>query len=285
MGVMEEKDVIFLSEDRELCEELLRSAYERGDDAMPLPELIVAVGRNFLDAPYEAETLDKEGAEELVVNLRAFDCVTFVENAVVLAGMIRAGKTDFADFAAALERIRYRGGRRRGYPSRLHYFTDWLRDNGRRGIIRDITAGIGGRPFRKQFHALTDRREEHPALKDAIAFRRMRIVEAACSRRSQCHIAKADMSRAAGGIADGDIIAITTDEKGLDVSHTGLAVHVRGKLHLLHASSTAGKVVLSDMTLDRYLLSRRTRTGIIVGRMIPEGAAEPRPGKNAKEDR
>ena len=267
--------MIFLTEDREICEELLRSAYERGDDSLPLPELIVAVGRNFLDAPYGAETLEQEGAEELVINLRAFDCVTFVENAVVLAALIRAGKTCFADFAAALERIRYRGGCRKGYPSRLHYFTDWLRDNGRRGIVRDITAAIGGSPFRKQFHALTDRREEHPALKDAIAFGRMRIVEAACSRRTQCHIAKADLSRAAERIADGDIIAITTDEMGLDVTHTGLAVHVRGQLHLLHASSTAGKVVLSDTTLDRYLLSRRTRTGIIVGRMIPEGAAEP----------
>jgi hypothetical protein len=268
MGVLEEKEVIFLPEDREICEGLLRSAYDRGDNAISLSELVAAVGRNFLDAPYEAETLEREGAEELIVNLRAFDCITFVENAVVLAGMIRAGKTGFADFSAALERIRYRGGRCDGYPSRLHYFTDWLRDNGRRGIVRDITPSIGGRPFRKQFHALTDRREEHPALKDATAFGRMRIVEAACSRRTQSHIAKADLSRAAEGIADGDIIAITTDEKGLDVSHAGLAVHVRGQLHLLHASSTAGKVVLSDTTLDRYLVSRRTRTGIIVGRAI-----------------
>jgi hypothetical protein len=260
--------LIFLPEDREICEELLRSAHGRGDGALPLSELIVAVGSNFLHAPYEAETLEQEGTEELVINLRAFDCVTFVENALVLAGMIRAGKTGFMDFAADLERIRYRGGRRRGYPSRLHYFTDWLRDNGRKGIVREITAAIGGSPFRKQFHALTDRREEHPALKDAIAFHRMRIVEAACSRRTHCHLAKADLDRTAERIEDGDIIAITTDEKGLDVSHTGLAIHVRGQLHLLHASSTAGKVILSDMPLDRYLLSRRTRTGIIVGRMV-----------------
>jgi hypothetical protein len=260
--------LIFLPEDREICEALLKSAMEKGDCAKSLHELIVETGYRFLGAPYEAETLEREGPEELVINLRAFDCVTFVENAVVLAGLIRAEKTGFADFAAALERIRYRGGRRNGYPSRLHYFTDWLRNNGRKGIVRDITRELGGIPFRKPIHALTDRREDHPALKDAAAFRRMRIVEAACSRRTQCHIAKADLNRDADRIADGDIIAITTDEKGLDVSHTGIAVGVRGQLHLLHASSTAGKIVLSDRTLDRYLQSRRTRTGIIVGRAV-----------------
>jgi hypothetical protein len=259
--------LIFLPEDREICEALLRSAMGKGDCAKPLHELIVEAGFRFLGAPCEAETLEREGPEELVINLRAFDCVTFVENAVVLAGLIRAGKTAFQDYAAALEWIRYRCGRRNGYPSRLHYFTDWLRDNGRKGIVRDITREFGGIPFRKPFHAVTDRREEHPALKDAIAFGRMRIVEAACSRRTQCHITKADLNQAAEGIADGDIIAITTDEKGLDVSHTGLAVRVQGQLRLLHASSAAGKVVLSDMTLYRYLLSRRARTGIIVGRV------------------
>jgi hypothetical protein len=269
--------LIFLPEDREICEELLRSAPGRGDGGLPLSELIVAVASRFLDAPYQGGTLEQGGAEKLVVNLRAFDCVTFVENTIVLTGMIRAGKSEFADFTAGLERIRYRGGRRRGYPSRLHYITDWLRDNVRKGMVRDITAEIGGSPFRKQLHALTDRREEHPALEDPIAFRRMRTVEATCSRRTHCHVAKADFNRAAERIADGDIIAITTDEKGLDVSHTGFAVHLRGQLHLLHASTTAGKVVLSDMTLGRYLLSRRTRTGIIVGRMIPEGTAGPNP--------
>lgn len=259
--------MIFLPEDREICEELLRSAHGRGEGALPLSELIVAVASRFLDAPYAAGTLEQKGAEELVVNLRAFDCVTFVESTLVLADVIRAGKSEFADFAAGLERIRYRGARRRGYPSRLHYFTDWLRDNGRKGLVRDITAEIGGSPFRKQLRALTDRREEHPALEDAVAFRRMRTIEAACSRRMQSHIAKADLDRTAERIADGDIIAITTEEKGLDVSHTGFAVRGRKDVHLLHASSAAGKVVLSEATLENYLLSRRTRTGIIVGRM------------------
>lgn len=260
--------VIHCREDREICEALLRAARERGDHVKPVPELIVVAGRHFLGAPYEPDTLEREGPEELVVNLRAFDCVTLVETAVAIALTVRARKTAFADFAAALERIRYRGGLCDGYASRLHYFTDWLFDNGRRGVVRDITAGIGGVPFRKEFHALTGRREEHPPLKDAAAFRRMRLVEAACSRRTLYRIPKDDLKRHGGKIADGDIVAIASDMEGIDVSHAGIAVRGRRGLHLLHASSAAGSVALSDMTLYRYLSARRSRTGVIVGRAM-----------------
>jgi hypothetical protein len=272
MGAMEEQGIIDLPEDREICKALLEKARQRGDAARPVGDLIVEVGLHFLGAPYEAGTLEQKGHEGLVVNLRAFDCVTFIESAVVLAGMIRAGKTAFRDYAAALERIRYRGGRRDGYPSRLHYFTDWLRDNGRKDIIREITRELGGTPFRKAFHELTDHREEHPLLRSAAAFRRMRIVEAACSRRTLHLVPKADLPGIENRIENGDMIAVVTDKDGIDVSHTGIAVRGPRGLHLLHASSAAGKVILSDETLYRYLISGRSRTGIIVGRAISANA-------------
>ncbi len=260
--------MIHLSEDREICEELLRTAWERGDRMKPLAALVVETGQRFLGAPYEPATLECEGPEELVVNLRAFDCITFVENTIVVASLIRAGKTGFADYLAALERIRYRRGRLDGYASRLHYFIDWVFDNERKGIIRDATSAIGGVPFRKAFHYLSDRREDHPALKDPTTFRRLRLIEGACARRSRFYIPKADLTATEGRIADGDIIAITTDEKGIDVSHVGIAARCGKEIRLLHASSAAGKVVLSEAPLKSYLMARRSRTGIIVGRAI-----------------
>jgi hypothetical protein len=260
--------VIHSPEDREICERFLKSAKKRGDCAKPISELVVATGRHFLGAPYKSDTLEREGSEELVVNLSAFDCVTFVENAVVLADLIRSEKGDFDSFAAALERVRYRGGRCEGYSSRLHYFTDWLYDNGRKGVVRDVTRQIGGVPYRKMFHALTDRREDHSGLKEETVFHRMRVIEGVCSRRHHFFIPKAYLSQSEGQIKEGDLIAIATDERGLDVRHVGLAVRLREELHLLHASSTAGKVVLSEISLERYLLTKRSRTGIIVGRVI-----------------
>lgn len=258
-------------EDRGICERVLRTVGKDRQGATPLGELIVTIGRHFLDAPYKAETLEGEGPEELVVNLRAFDCVTLVENALVLAGMIWAGKTAFDDYAAALERIRYRRGCCAGYPSRLHYFTDWLYDGKRKGMVQDITAETGGVPYPRDLHGLTDRRGSHPQLSDAVVFRRMRTLEGIASRRLLHHIPKAALGSIADRIRHGDLIAITTDEAGFDVGHVGIAVRTGKAIRLLHASSEAGRVVLSEETLGRYLEAKPSRTGIIVARaMLPD---------------
>ena len=68
-------------------------------------------------------------------------------------------------------------------------------------------------------------------------------------------------------IMDGDIIAITTKLPGLDIAHVGIAQYIKGKLHLLHASSTLGKVVISDDPLNHMLNNNKSWTGIRVVRM------------------
>ena len=45
---------------------------------------MLEIGKFFLGTPYVTGTLETEGAEHLVVNLREYDCVTFVENVVAL---------------------------------------------------------------------------------------------------------------------------------------------------------------------------------------------------------
>ena len=255
-------------QDVALGKTLLREAREQGAMGQPFPRLVAAAGRRFLDAPYQAGSLEQEGPERLVVNLRAFDCVTFVENAVVLAGLMSRGVTHFTAYIEALKKIRYRRGRCNGYPSRLHYFTDWLFDGERKSLVQDMTRTLGGVPYSKAFHALTDRRSALPGLQDAASFRRMRIMEGLCSRRPLHFIPTDDWPLAAGKIWEGDLIAVTTDEPGIDVGHVGIAVRKGDAVHLLHASSAAGRVVVTDHTLAGYLAEKPSRTGIIVGRPI-----------------
>lgn len=260
-------NVIFQAEDRALCEALLAAAARADERLNPLPDIAVALGRHFIGTPYRPQPLGSGVVESLVVNLRAFDCVTFVESVAALALAIRSGETDCTRFLTLLEKIRYRDGRMDGYPSRLHYFTDWIRDNERKFILTDVTSALGGIPVVKNLSFLTSNPDGNPPLRDSTVLQKMRQIEQLCSRQGFHYIPKLRWQKAEEGVADGDIIAVTSSRDDLDVLHTGLAIRVNRKIRLLHASSRAGSVVLSESTLNSYLREKRSRTGVIVARL------------------
>jgi hypothetical protein len=230
-------------------------------------ERILAMGRFFLGAPYGAGTLERQGPEETVIDLRRFDCFTFVETVVALVHSFYSGPAFFDRYRDILTLIRYRGGRRDGYASRLHYFSDWLYDNERKGIIGNISRILDGQPFEKKINYMTGHPDQYPALKNRDVYRQMRDVERRMQRRMRHYIPKAMLKNMEGRIADGDLIAFTSTTEGLDCAHVGIAVRVEGGLHLLHASSAAGGVIVSRETLDRYLDANEAFSGIMVARM------------------
>jgi hypothetical protein len=67
---------------------------------------------------------------------------------------------------------------------------------------------------------------------------------------------------------DGDIVGITTGIEGLDISHVGVLVRKAGRIHIIHASSKAEKIIVSEETLEEYLLTNKSATGIMVARPI-----------------
>jgi hypothetical protein len=255
-------------EDRDYFYALLRSS--RWNTVLPVSpgELVLAVGKHFIGRPFAARTLEQDEGEKLVINLRQLDCFTFVENTVVLAGMIRAGKTSVADFTDALRTARYRKGLLAGYSSRLHYFSDWLDDNRGKGVIRDITSEIGGERFDKKINFMTTNVDKYPPLKSPGIYRRMLAVEQTCSQRTLYHVPKVKLRECEQQIQNGDLIAITTNLEGLDVIHVGFGIKIKRGLHLLHASQQAGQVIISRETIYRYLQSRKSRLGIMVARVL-----------------
>jgi hypothetical protein len=253
--------------DRRILEELIRFLDKKKTSAEFPGQLILEIGKFFLGTPYMAGTLETKRAEHLVVNLREHDCVTFVENVVALVAYAKSQEKSFEAFRRLLREIRYRQGRLQGYSSRLHYFSDWIHDNQKKGMVRDVTAEIGGRPLRKAVTFMTTNPDIYPPLKNAGNLRRMKSVERTISRRSLFFIPKKALRRLEDRIRDGDLIAITTNTEGLDLQHVGLAARVKNRIHLLHASSTEGKVVLSQNTLYRYLMQSRARSGIMVARL------------------
>ena len=96
--------------------------------------------KQMLGVPYVAGTLDGNEEEQLVVRTDALDCTTFVETVLALCIADKRDKRDFEGFKKALMQVRYRDGNLNGYASRLHYFSDWIRNNEQMGFVMECTS-------------------------------------------------------------------------------------------------------------------------------------------------
>ncbi|WP_281541947.1 N-acetylmuramoyl-L-alanine amidase-like domain-containing protein [Maribacter aestuarii] len=229
-------------------------------------QTIVSIGKTFQGTPYVAKTLEIGDKESLVVNLHGLDCTTFVENVLAFSLMLKNEQTEFEDFTKALEKIRYKNGVLDGYASRLHYFSEWIRNNESKGLLKDITAEIGGKEIRKDINFMSTHRDLYPFLSDTDNFLKIKASEDYLNNEIIWVLAQEDIAKNEHLIQSGDIIALTTSIKGLDVTHTGIATREEdGRIHLLHAS-TVGEVVVSDVPLTDYLKKVKSNTGIMVAR-------------------
>lgn len=94
-------------------------------------------GKKFIGVPYVAGTLDRTKEEQLVINTRQLDCTTYVEMVTALTLCAQKGQTSFAQYCEHLIHVRYIGGKVE-YTRRQHYFTVWINDNEKEGIVTDI---------------------------------------------------------------------------------------------------------------------------------------------------
>jgi hypothetical protein len=228
-------------------------------------ELLAETGRSFIDYPYVGKTLEKGEKESLVVNLHEFDCSTFVETCLAFTRTIQTGGSTFADYQKNLQKIRYRNGKIENYDSRLHYFSDWINDNCKKGIITDATKNLGGIVWHKQINFMSTHVASYMQLKnDSTLIPGICETEKEISGREYYYIPKEEIKNIESKLEEGMIVGITTDVDGLDIAHTGILVKQNGEIHLLHASSTAGKVIISEATFVEYLMGNKHQTGIMV---------------------
>lgn len=238
-------------------------------------ETAVNVARQLLGKPYVYATLDDNTTERLVVNLNAFDCTTYLETVLALSlayhdqpGRPQPAQLDQA-FRAYLTRLRYRNGKIDGYASRLHYFSDWLRDNEQKGFLTDITGELpGSMSVAKSISYMTSAIDRYPHLSNPTTLKQMQLTEADLSRQSFWFIPKKNLRLAESQLREGDIIMLTAARPGLDMKHVGLAIRQpNGRIHLMHASSDQGKVVITRYPLIDYVLWHKRLSGIRVARL------------------
>ncbi len=229
---------------------------------------VVAIGKTFTGMPYHSKTLEIHNDEKLVINLRGFDCTTYVENVLAFSLLLKKEADELEAFGSILTNIRYRDGDLQGYSSRLHYFSDWLYNNEVKGLVRNISCELGGVKLKKEISFMTKHRELYPGLEDDKSFEHVQTTEERLSGNELCYIPKEKISDVESRIEDGDIIALATSIVGLDVTHTGFAHRkANGRIYLLHASSS-GQVEISEKPLADYLDSIKNNIGILVARPL-----------------
>jgi len=234
---------------------------------------VLTLARHFIGRPYVAHTLEVNDEEQLVVNTRQLDCTTLVETVTALKLCTQRGDTTFQAYTDMLTRLRYRDGQLDGYPSRLHYFSDWILDKEHMGMVSEISSN--GAPFtaiqRLNIFYMSRHPQSYKALKTHPQFvPTIAKQEKALTGRTFHYIPKQQIDNSQllrRNIKDGDIIAITCSKAGLDIAHLGFAVWQKDGLHLLNASQLHKRVILEPMTLRQYLSKHPSHTGIRVVRI------------------
>lgn len=263
------KNYSYTSDDVKIFNQILKEFEYKKD--IPTPTLFTEIAKYLLGTPYKAGTLEVI-PEELVVNLRETDCILFIETCTALTLTIKGispsdttqQESSFKLYCENLKDIRYRNGIISGYESRLHYASEWILENQKKGIFKEIT-NLYGKPLDQKFSFMSSNPDYYTQLRNSSdVTRRIRLIEAKLNKLGSFYsIPKDNIEDMSNQIKDGDIIYFVTKVKGLDVSHVGIALWVEDQLHLIHASSKEEEVVIEDETLEEY-----TKIGIRVVRFL-----------------
>jgi Protein of unknown function (DUF1460) len=234
----------------------------------PLGEIISAIGNQFIGAKYQAGLLDKTTQETLFISLQNFDCLLFVETVLALAKNIYRQDYSYPTFTAQIQNERYRDGKISDYCSRLHYFSEWIADNQKRGNVINITPNLGGITLPKKLNYMSSHWDKYPdTIRTTENYRCIVQMENNLAGIELNYIPQKDIDKIYPQLQTGDIIGVATNINGLDFTHTGFIDRSNpNKIGFLHASP-AGKVTIAP-DLKTYVGRVKNAIGIVTVRAI-----------------
>lgn len=201
-----------------------------------LAKRIETISGQFMDCPYTANSLvgSVDVPEQLICQLDAFDCVTYMETVLALALSETAEQ-----FVENLKRIRYENGEVE-WQKRNHYMVDWWRNNEGQGLLQNITQGVESVEKKRELNLIPNLPTRH------VTFR---------------VFPKKKINRIKNIIKTGDFVCFGSVKKHLDVFHTGILLQRDDKILLRHASRTAKKVIDQDL---RDFLKNNRMSGLVL---------------------
>lgn len=247
---------------------ILQKAKQNNWHLMNYSNLIITIASEFIGTPYVGGTL--EGNYEVCrINFDGLDCVTFVENVMNLARIIKQEKYSIENLFEAITQTRYRNGIIEDYTSRLHYTSDWIYQNSNNQIIMDITPQFGGEKIKFSVDFMSKNPKYYSALvNNPDLIPKIEYQEKEINSRTYYYIPKSKIKQMENKLQEGDVICIVTNKPGLDYAHLGLVYKTaNGSTKLMHASSSLKKVVI-DTTISDYLNSVKSHTGITILRPL-----------------
>ncbi len=240
---------------------------------LPIGELIGKIAMEFKGTPYVGFTLElSKDTESCVVNLKGLDCVTFFEDSLCLARMIKRGKSSPEDLIAEIQTTRYRGGKMGDFTTRLHYTTDWFVDNEQKGVVKILTPELpGAEPFTQKVGIMSQRPQNyrqlaaHPEMVPTI-----KMLEDKINARKFMYLPMDKLAAAEHLLQTGDIVGVATTEAGIDIAHTGLCIKdEQGIVHFMDASSSRRNMkVTYETDIAKCLNWSNKLTGVIFARPL-----------------
>lgn len=240
---------------------------------LPIGDLMGKIARELEGTPYVGFTLETSlDKESCVVNLSGLDCVTFFEDTLDMARMLKRGGRTPADMLAEIQFTRYRGGKMGDFTTRLHYTTDWMVDNQKKGVVKILAPSLpGAEPFTQKVGIMSERPRNyrqlkaHPELIPAI-----KRYEDEINHYQLKYIPLDKIEAAEPYLKTGDIIGVATSEPGIDIAHTGLCIKDdQGVVHFMDASSSKSSYkVTFETQLNKALHWSNKLTGAMFARPL-----------------
>lgn len=240
------------------------------DAGLPLDQLLPKVGLSLSDRPVRHGMTYLNQIEQPVFFLTHFDPFSLVDNTVALALTVKYGPQSLDGFMSWLEKVRYRDGRCNGYASRLHYFSDWIYDLDRRGLLSEMTKIWGGVEDKSKVCKVTDC--QPPSSTEDSLVTAMRPVEEAISKRKTYFLPFPVAKSHLDSLKTGDIVGFTSFHHGLDVINAGIVIRKEDGPYLLFTKPEIQKVSVSFAPIGHILFDKnKIYSGIKIARLKPNG--------------
>ena len=202
--------------------QLVRQLIEETKTYPKIGQRMKIISARFLGFPYIVDQLigSETETEIFVTRMDGFDCVTYIETALALAGA-----KDYEGFLNHLRETIYQNGIVE-WRSRLHYLSLWSQYHIRRGFLIDLTKGEDAIPRTKTLDYVK-------GLKPVTV---------------SYHFFPNQKAKLVGKwIEDGDLIFWASARKGLDVFHVGMLFRDGDRVFLRHATKHSRAVIEQDL--------------------------------------